>query len=686
MHLGPVALNLGCFDGSRPFSKSVLYLPISVKIQLTYRFAINSYFKPGESNAMNHSLIALTRRAVSSACFAFVLITLVHVSQFPAPLSAADRYELRIPGNETVSSIAILDEQRLTLIDKRGEKFVYQRDDRLDSATGDFLAYWNEDVAQYLRWPVSNQGNLQIGSVSGGLVTWRESQMQVFGGEADNVQELEANPFTQRSRPTSSILSPAGEAYAAQVDAEGRLQIFHLRNDRWQHLKRQSGYEIGKNSSIALGWSKAKDRPIIYSVDAQGHLFAVRRGKLLDVHGDKSIRLPRSANLLVAEQAGAAIGFAVDRQGQLWEIDLASGSFSNIDSRTDAYLPNTQIGFSPTLGGRLFAIDRQGNLNQYSGTQGNWSQPVTIAKGYAPGGSLEVAGQQNPDSLLVASIDRAGSPALLSYENGRWTAVAAPRKKLRSGAPLTLQVQDRAISLSSIDPQGDWWVLDRPPAAATWRETSIGSGFDGHAPLHHLRGHQFGVDRFGRLIVADPFEDRYRLSLLSPRYAVAPVIRTRAVRENPALQPARIHFENTSAEELRVQIFDTTADAKVEEFAIPGRSTHAAALARYSGATVEETLLVADPFGAVRAESRVYEIPAGNIYHVVVWSNRVTSVYFDRTKNKGPIPDEESRSLVSLGVFPLPAGPELVDGSVVDVLKLAKAQRNPGAAGLFDKQ
>ena len=87
--------------------------------------------------------------------------------------------------------------------------------------------------------------------------------------------------------------------------------------------------------------------------------------------------------------------------------------------------------------------------------------------------------------------------------------------------------------------------------------------------------------------------------------------------------------------------------------------------------------------GELAEEVVRYPLPPRLLYQAVVYTNRVTSVYFDRTKNKGPIPDKETKSLVSLGVFPLPPGDQLRDGDRLDVHAEAVNRRNPGAAALF---
>ena len=68
----------------------------------------------------------------------------------------------------------------------------------------------------------------------------------------------------------------------------------------------------------------------------------------------------------------------------------------------------------------------------------------------------------------------------------------------------------------------------------------------------------------------------------------------------------------------------------------------------------------------------------------MLFRSRQTSVYFDRTRNKGPIPDESRNSLVSLGVFVLPPGDLLDDGTQIDAYRESRYRGNPGAAAVTD--
>lgn len=104
---------------------------------------------------------------------------------------------------------------------------------------------------------------------------------------------------------------------------------------------------------------------------------------------------------------------------------------------------------------------------------------------------------------------------------------------------------------------------------------------------------------------------------------------------------------------------------------------------RDAGGTLQEVYLVPGPGGPVE-QVREFPLPPQKFYDVLVYSNRVTYQYIDRRKKKGPVPDFNESSLVSIGAFPLPPGLDLPNGTRLDVYGIATATRNPGAAAVLD--
>lgn len=88
-------------------------------------------------------------------------------------------YELVVP-DTAVSSRADRTDERLRIEDSRGNTTVYQRARSYDSPDGSLLAYSSSAARQVIRWPVNDQGRLQIATISSGSpVEFRLSRMEI---------------------------------------------------------------------------------------------------------------------------------------------------------------------------------------------------------------------------------------------------------------------------------------------------------------------------------------------------------------------------------------------------------------------------------------------------------------------------------------------------------------------------
>lgn len=90
---------------------------------------------------------------------------------------AQNRFTLTAP-QAGVSSSATLTAITLT-IKSNGKITRYKRDSKYDSSDGQWAGYISRRPLQVIRWPASNRGNIQIGTVRGGAVSYRQSQMVI---------------------------------------------------------------------------------------------------------------------------------------------------------------------------------------------------------------------------------------------------------------------------------------------------------------------------------------------------------------------------------------------------------------------------------------------------------------------------------------------------------------------------
>jgi hypothetical protein len=266
-----------------------------------------------------------------------------------------------------------------------------------------------------------------------------------------------------------------------------------------------------------------------------------------------------------------------------------------------------------------------------------------------------------------------------------WSEQTVGDVHLSPGSPVSLIGTPEGVSLSAVRADGQWYQWH--PAHGGWTGRTIASGFSpGTQVVMHPHGPRaFAVDRTGRLVAGWWRDQRWQSSLLSPEYGLSPLLERRAVVPNPQLEPVDAVFENRHSEELVVRIFDVRQPDRPIELRIPPGDALRQRLERDAGATLEEVYLAAAPGGQLVEEVSRYPLPPQQLYNVVVYANRVTSVYFDSTKPGGAdTPEAITRSLVSLGVFPIPAGELLSVGARFDVYQEALRHRNPGAAARFD--
>lgn len=174
--------------------------------------------------------------------------------------------------------------------------------------------------------------------------------------------------------------------------------------------------------------------------------------------------------------------------------------------------------------------------------------------------------------------------------------------------------------------------------------------------------------------------------LFPPQPPPPPTEVTQLVPNEP-LNPAIIRLANTHLDELVVSLVDrrNPKSRGIEVTIPPGKSVEQE-VERDAGAT-EQTILIAasgESLGIVDERP----IAPQPLYEVVVYANEVVSTYIDRTGKDKLVPEQfrppsKNYGTRSIGVFPLPAGEQLSDGTTIDVYSDAKYERNPGAAGHY---
>lgn len=153
---------------------------------------------------------------------------------------------------------------------------------------------------------------------------------------------------------------------------------------------------------------------------------------------------------------------------------------------------------------------------------------------------------------------------------------------------------------------------------------------------------------------------------------------------NPPLKPVSVVLTNSHSEDILVQLTDRRSpSARPLEMILRPRESKTIQVDR--DASGEDQVVLVNAAGEVTEVLESRQIPPQPLYAAAVYEYKVVSVYIDRTL-KGAAkfqPQEVNKGLRSLGVFDLPSGDSLQDGSELDPAREAAWNNNPGAARHF---
>lgn len=626
----------------------------------------------------------------------------------PATHAAADQFILQIPGSQQEPSSAVLKGGRLTVTDAGGDEYVYERHPAVDSDTpaGRFQGYYCRQADQYLLWPASGSGAMIIGTpAAGGKIAWRKSRMEV----RRTTPGLEPAAAAGAPKPIgpahAAVLARSGDSVPlviARINAAGRIEFYTNTPAGWRYGQSRLASPLLPGAPLALDRDPGRNapvagRPIVYTVSPAGHLVKV-------VDGTKVVRLPLpddppqfrpGAHLAPSGPDGDF--FATDERGLLWCLRPSGADHRIVDPKAGRFVPGCPVA---ALHGRAFAIDDRGRLVHLDATPPKTRpgpRSVALADGFVPGGGVatwsHTAGTREEDGRMVdwvASVDGGGAIHVFWHSGGSWSRESIDGARLPPGAPLSLTARGNEVSLTAVRGDGTWTEWRRRGRA--WTARPIAAGFPLGAPIVALGldGALVAVDATGRIVVATFGDGLWRLEVVAPPRGFVPrfpQLLSRAVEPRPPLAPATVNLQNSHSEPLRLRIADARNPLRPVELSIPPGGALSHRFDRDAGAELVEVYLVPGPDGGMVRQEQRWPIAPRQIYTVAVYADRVTSRYVDRrppgVKSPHALPDSETRSAVSLGVFPIPPGELLEPDSRLDVYREAKARNNPGAAAWF---
>lgn len=616
----------------------------------------------------------------------------------------AEQFLLEIPGDPATRSTADVGLRGMTIIDARGDRFDYAARPELDSEDGRYVAYYSAETRRYIRFPVDGRGAMVLGTAIGGGISWKRSLMQVRPlrerpDPLDGADPRNAGLVRRRSAAraalqpeVAAVTAPDGTIWTAQIDDDGTLDLYERRENEWRHKDVELREPLPPFTPLAMSYDERTDSPRFFAVGPSGDVVEVRRSRLRSLTDRREVMFPRMAHLAADSDRGRTVLVLADVQGRIWEVDADAESAELIERRSGIFEPGLPIGFAVEGNqAELFACDRGGRLLGYSMEPGGWSSPYLVAAGLPP--SASVAAFRTPagrldSQLYLAATDVRGTLHVWRDVEGVLIDQRLGDVRCQPGGPVALFDVDGQIAVSAVAVDGRWMEWRRDPVVADhWEPRAISDGFSSGSRVVMLpsAGVGFAVDRTGRVVVGQRRGERWDCHFCSPGSALAPRIARRSIVPNEPLPPVTVHFENRHSEELLLRIHDLeTGAAPVEVKLAPGESA-AQRIQRSSGATLEESYFATLPSGQVIDDRHRVPLPPKARYTVTVYVNRETSVYFDRTRNKGPIPDEVNKSLVSVGVFVIPPGGLVEDDAHIDVYREALGRRNPGAVSLLEQ-
>ena len=612
---------------------------------------------------------------------------------FPIVATGADqRFVMQVPGQTALRSDAIIDAQGLAITDSGGNRFHYVRRPQLDSADGRFLGYHCVAADRYLRWPLAGSGAMYLGQSRGGRVVWRQSQMQVQPVGGVGMVPGQPNAVAVAPATVSHValmVVPNEPPVAAHIDGNGELQLYRNRTDRWERMPVSLRGKLTPGAPLVLRTSPGAGIPHVYTADANGGLLEIVDGQRVRAINDPGLpRLAGAAYLAGTPDPRDHRVYVVDAQGRIWDLGLRNGAYRLVESRQGLFASGIPLTVMSAADDELYLVDQSGNLLRYArSVGGTWSRPENVAGGFRSGSYVTALHTPVPGgspTTFVSAVDARGQLRVLNSQAGGWLDEAVPGVALTVGSPVAA-VYDGGLSLCAIRGDGGWRQWHR--RGGRWNEFAIADGFPVGAPvLYDAFGPRaFAIDRRGRLNAARYIGGRWRCALCIPGFAFAPQLVSRSVVAKPPLAPANVELVNSHKDELVLKVADRRSPGRPKEVRIaPGESTNFR-IDRDAGAVLEEVYLAPGPLGTPVEQVHQYPLPPQSYYDIVVYINRVTSVYFDRTKNRTSKPDSMQRSLVSLGVFPVPPGDLLREGDRVDAYQEAKYQENPGAAAHFGR-
>ena len=624
------------------------------------------------------------------------------------PCFGQQKYSLVVPSDPSIKSVAEINGDTLTITRPSGQSFKYKRSPAFDTAA--YWSFFSASTMQYVRFPKTGIGKMQIGRASGGRLSFTESKMEVsrIGSTPSGKPAKGLGAISGKGSGAVTGLSPGkvrlahttvgGKSYLAFVDGKGRLRMYRENaKGKWENQKLGWKKSLVPNASVGLVAPKTTGQlPSIVSIDSKGKLLQIANGATQVPLSVGSLSPSLVSGSAVTVSPDGQYCFACDDKGVIWQYGMQLGKFTNVEARPNLIEPGGAVSASNN---DVFVIGKAGNLVGYSRAGSGWSKPYLVGAGFESGGTVASwqGGGLVGNQRAVASVNKKGNPQVFIWENKQWKPETITDVTLAAGAPIGIGNRSGTLVLSFVDKKGNWLTYRRSSSGLVsgWSPTTVSTGIPTSSPL--LFGtdavRAFSVNGKGQLIAARFGGTRWNVlpfggSLLGSGLVgggLGSRVLTREVIPNPPLPPVEVVMKNNHREPIVMRVFDRRGKKKKYDVKLKPFQSTKIIVERDSGGRAKETFSAVGPLGTVVRE-RVVDVPPKVLYDVVIYENSVTSQFFDRTKPKSKFkkqPDSESRSLRSVGVFEIDPGTETGDGTEYSAYGMARSMKNPGAAAKF---
>lgn len=544
------------------------------------------------------------------------------------PLSANNtrvlRFELKAEGMPNSSLVALTD-KTLTIRSPDGSQHKYQRLERYDTEDGAFISYSSRELQQIIRWPTSGQGPMEIGTLRQGVIQFLPSRMQVTKVGVPLPPQHETSPIPGID-PLQPGLLPTPPVVINPGSPPG-------------------------NVAMPGGGLQPKLTPLAFSNGAAVGNYLVFEGT--DRRNEIRIRLEpnplgNEATWFINPVANGSVRIQVRENNRWYALAPIIDSAPNTILRNGADARGLPAA-DPSIGVPQLARPPQ---FRPPANQPPVARPP-IAKPPVARPPIGIVPPPRPPHNARPPHNGGGHPH-------HWEHV-----------PVGLQPL-------------------APDRAQIWRVIPGDHyGFKGAYIVENalMPGYCLAMPHLGPMrarlclepITFDPWQIWYPAE---PVYEVpVPLYETRhhELVANPPLEPAEILLENDHTDELLIVITDRRKPTTPTKIRIPSGESQAIRIDRDSGSQIQETVAFTDALGNWTEEKYATDVPPQAYYEISVYEIFLQSIAIDRTgTSPDPIEDINFQPR-GVGMFVVPPGESMMDGSVIPAFSLAEQQNNAGA-------